>query len=296
MKISALIALFFLISAPNYLHSQDFHHDYEAVFKALTTAYPAHIKTASKDLLEYSYPALLVRDKVFYWVEGRLLPSEDVTNWEAFAPSDFYYYPREPENPSNYSPELVSYLENTAKSVRSRKPRPSSHSAFWNTLYDSYTRSGTENQLINTRFFGRLVVVHRFAWGPLRKVEEELAQLAKTDPSVQSYLNEITIIYSYIWRSIANTKKRSLHSYGVSIDTVNAKSKKPVYWLWQYVATPRTWLLGSPPSRRWNPPPKVVEVFEKYGFAWGGKWFFYDTIHFEYRPEILILNGYTVSL
>ena len=296
MKISVLIVFCFFISTSNYLHSQDFHHDYEAVFNALTTAYPAHIKTAPKNLVEHPYPALLVRDKVFYWVEGRLLPSEDVTNWQAFAPTSFYYYPREPENPSNYSPELVAYLENTAKLIRSKKSRPSSHSGFWNTLYDSHTRTGTETQLITTRFFRRLVVIHRFAWGPLKKVEEELTQLALIDPSVKSFLDEVTIVYTYIWRSIASTKSRSLHSYGISIDMVNAHNKKPVYWLWQYVATPRTWLLGSPPSRRWNPPPSVVKVFEKYGFAWGGKWFFYDTIHFEYRPEILLLNGYNVSL
>src|SRR5262245_1812136 len=27
--------------------------------------------------------------------------------------------------------------------------------------------------------------------------------------------------------------------------------------------------------------------FEKYGFIWGGHWYHYDTMHFEYRPELL---------
>jgi hypothetical protein len=30
-----------------------------------------------------------------------------------------------------------------------------------------------------------------------------------------------------------------------------------------------------------------VEVFERHGFIWGGKWNHYDTMHFEYRPELL---------
>jgi len=30
-----------------------------------------------------------------------------------------------------------------------------------------------------------------------------------------------------------------------------------------------------------------VAVFERHGFIWGGKWFHYDTMHFEYRPELL---------
>ncbi|MBP9613702.1 MAG: M15 family metallopeptidase, partial [Sulfurospirillum sp.] len=25
---------------------------------------------------------------------------------------------------------------------------------------------------------------------------------------------------------------------------------------------------------------------EKYGFVWGGRWYHYDTMHFEYRPEL----------
>ncbi|MEJ2663631.1 MAG: M15 family metallopeptidase, partial [Spirochaetia bacterium] len=29
--------------------------------------------------------------------------------------------------------------------------------------------------------------------------------------------------------------------------------------------------------------------FEKYGFIWGGKWYHYDTMHFEYRPELLVI-------
>ena len=34
-------------------------------------------------------------------------------------------------------------------------------------------------------------------------------------------------------------------------------------------------------------PHKIVEIFERHGFIWGGKWYHYDTMHFEYRPELL---------
>lgn len=33
-------------------------------------------------------------------------------------------------------------------------------------------------------------------------------------------------------------------------------------------------------------PLEIVGVFEKYGFVWGGRWYHFDTMHFEYRPEI----------
>jgi hypothetical protein len=34
-------------------------------------------------------------------------------------------------------------------------------------------------------------------------------------------------------------------------------------------------------------PFEIVRIFEKHGFIWGGKWYHYDTMHFEYRPELL---------
>jgi len=37
-------------------------------------------------------------------------------------------------------------------------------------------------------------------------------------------------------------------------------------------------------------PVAVVRVFEAHGFVWGGKWRFFDTIHFEYRPELLLFS------
>jgi hypothetical protein len=34
-------------------------------------------------------------------------------------------------------------------------------------------------------------------------------------------------------------------------------------------------------------PQEIVEIFEKHGFIWGGKWSHFDLMHFEYRPEML---------
>ncbi len=35
-------------------------------------------------------------------------------------------------------------------------------------------------------------------------------------------------------------------------------------------------------------PWEIVRIFEAHGFIWGGKWYHYDTMHFEYRPELLM--------
>ena len=34
-------------------------------------------------------------------------------------------------------------------------------------------------------------------------------------------------------------------------------------------------------------PQEIVEIFEKHGFIWGGKWSHFDLMHFKYRPELL---------
>ncbi len=54
------------------------------------------------------------------------------------------------------------------------------------------------------------------------------------------------------------------------------------YWLWKAGAA------GTPAGYRNRIPAKIVEIFEKHGFIGGGKWHHYDTMHFEYRPELLI--------
>jgi D-alanyl-D-alanine carboxypeptidase len=33
-----------------------------------------------------------------------------------------------------------------------------------------------------------------------------------------------------------------------------------------------------------------VRIFEKQGFVWGGYWYHFDTMHFEYRPELLAVK------
>ena len=34
-------------------------------------------------------------------------------------------------------------------------------------------------------------------------------------------------------------------------------------------------------------PNEIAAIFEAHGFIWGGKWYHFDTMHFEYRPELL---------
>ena len=47
------------------------------------------------------------------------------------------------------------------------------------------------------------------------------------------------------------------------------------------------WLAENPDKRGIADTTWFYEpIFEKYGFVWGGRWYHYDTMHFEYRPEL----------
>ena len=82
----------------------------------------------------------------------------------------------------------------------------------------------------------------------------------------------------YVCRNIAGTTQRSGHGYGIAIDIATKRSH---YW---------RWAKGGPsgtPVYRNEIPLEIVGIFEKHGFIWGGRWYHYDTMHFEYRPELL---------
>lgn len=36
-------------------------------------------------------------------------------------------------------------------------------------------------------------------------------------------------------------------------------------------------------------PMQIVDAFERHGFTWGGRWNHYDTMHFEYRQELVAI-------
>lgn len=79
---------------------------------------------------------------------------------------------------------------------------------------------------------------------------------------------------TFNYRHIAGTQRLSCHSYGIAID-INVDYSN--YWRWDK---------GEYHYRN-KIPFEIVDIFEKYGFIWGGYWYHYDTMHFEFRPELL---------
>jgi len=101
----------------------------------------------------------------------------------------------------------------------------------------------------------------------LKKVINELKTLPK---KYTKYITNIAGTYNF--RYIKDTNRLSAHSYGIAIDL---NVKQSAYWKWdrEYKFKNRI-------------PKEIVDIFEKHGFIWGGRWYHYDTMHFEYRPEL----------
>lgn len=87
-----------------------------------------------------------------------------------------------------------------------------------------------------------------------------------------------TAASTYNCRPIAGTSQPSPHGFGIAIDIA---VKPSGYWRWQKGAP------GATGDHTHDLAEEIVAVFEKHGFIWGGKWAHFDTMHFEYRPELL---------
>ena len=108
----------------------------------------------------------------------------------------------------------------------------------------------------------------------LQKVSRDLDLLPE---AMSQYLVPMSGIYNC--RPIAETNRLSVHAFGAAID-INAKFGD--YWLWS--KRPDGALVW-----RNRIPQEVVEIFERHGFIWGGRWYHFDSLHFEYRPELIAL-------
>jgi len=137
-----------------------------------------------------------------------------------------------------------------------------------------HTEEEVRRQLEPVEILGQPLLVHRRARAAFQRVGARLEALVKRDPGLRPFLESLGGTFN--WRKIANTDRQSAHSFGVSLD-INVK--RSAYWEWQTPKEPIRWRNSIPQA--------IVDAFEAEGFIWGGRWYHYDTMHFELRPELL---------
>jgi peptidoglycan L-alanyl-D-glutamate endopeptidase CwlK len=143
--------------------------------------------------------------------------------------------------------------------------------AFFKKMYGS-SSSEVQRNLVSVKWVDGSSVDFSSVNGAADKLAEVAADLQQLGSEYMKYLKNIGGAFN--WRNIAGTHRLSNHSFGTAID-INTKYSN--YWQWS----------GSMEYRN-QIPIEIVEIFEKHGFIWGGKWYHFDTMHFEYRPEMLM--------
>lgn len=190
---------------------------------------------------------------------------------------------------ARYDPVLYRYVAGPLISIPRPVPYPYNRS---NDLLVALIGETQREIVASCRwvpFLDHRVFVHEICAGALQRIESRLYAISRSSPEVRAYINDIRIVFSRDGRKVDGTDNLSYHAYGLALDIVPRDYRgKQVYWRWSSVWN-SSWE-RMPLSERWQPPQRVIEVFEENGFIWGGKWYHFDTIHFEYRPEILILN------
>jgi len=217
-----------------------------------------------------------VGEHAIYFQDGRMLGEGHLGQADQYDPF-FYAYSLEPlEEP----PPLE---DSPAQSV--------------DVLEVFFGRSESEirRHCESVTFLNRRLFVNTLAVEPLQAVQREILAAADRDKKVARWIEALEVAYSFMDKGIAGSTSRSYHTWGLAVDLIpESYDGKQVYWRWSRVYNRQGWH-RIPLAERWSPPPAVVKAFERHGFVWGGKWAHFDTMHFEYRPEILYYNRMVAS-
>jgi hypothetical protein len=147
---------------------------------------------------------------------------------------------------------------------------------FFKKMYGDCTKGEVARNLVSIVWlphtWGKTVSVTRIngVADQLKKISAEIDQL---DPAIRRAAYPIAGVLSC--RPVADTGKMSMHGYAAAIDLNLSFSD---YWLWS--AKSKAIVYKN------RMPQQIVDIFERHGFIWGGKWYHFDTMHFEYRPEL----------
>ncbi len=230
--------------------------------------------TANRQRLVAAYPELLERvdGDTLVWRDGTRMPFADGTPRKALA--DWL------ANPAIDDIFAIPYPLGVAtppgKDMDPGRARPA---PLFDKMYGDCRKGEVTAHLVSVRWLPKLskqrVQVTRIN-GVNRKLAAVSAELEALPPRFHAYL--LPAAGGYACRPIAGTDRTSAHGQGIAVDIAVKRSH---YWRWSKAAAD-----GSLPWRN-DIPMQIVRVFEKHGFIWGGRWYHYDTMHFEYRPELL---------
>lgn len=167
----------------------------------------------------------------------------------------------------------------TKKLQKNEDPGRIRNEAFFRKIYGN-SKAEVESKLVEVSWCPKLVnqKIMITSVNGIDKIVSKLSAELDNHPEFKPYL--LNIAGTFAWRNIAGSNRLSMHSFGMTMD-INLE--KTNYWQWDCKCKNESVKL----KYKNKIPLELVEIFEKYGFIWGGKWYHYDTMHFEYRPELI---------
>lgn len=238
--------------------------------------------TVATDLarLQTAYPDFIQRVTTEYvlWRDGSKMPmqeSDSTRNAEKLAAPDLrdqidhvQYKAGKPLSPPQGDPGRVRYDPFFRKMYGNTSAEVEEH------LTTIYWMSGVFGQ----RYPLQVTTVN----GVDKKLQQVSDALEKLPPLYYPFLENPG--GAFVWRVVARAPRLSPHSFGIAIDLNTRYSN---YWQWDLKKAGQPVSEAAPLIYHNQIPWEIVDIFEKQGFIWGGKWYHYDTMHFEYRPELL---------
>jgi hypothetical protein len=243
------------------------------MFAAVTSLFAREQVRDALDALVTSYPGALADhdDKSLRWRDGTVMPASDSAESKTFSELlqhasivDMFRIPY-PRGPLEKPPAVDA------------DPGRFRNTAFFTKMYGDCQKGEVTPHLVSLPWLPK-------TWGKSIRitsangVEERLRAISAEIDALPDKIKRAAYptAGTYNCRAVADTGEPSPHSYGIAIDLNLAFSD---YWYWRPHDRPIT--------HRNRMPEEIVAIFEKHGFIWGGKWYHFDTMHFEYRPELL---------
>ena len=224
--------------------------------------------------LKSAYPDFIagIKDNQLMWTDSTKMIFDDnilnkshdsLLNFPDIEDQFFYKYPMD----SNYIDILFQNYD----------PGRIRNDAFLKKMYGNTEKEVKENLVeiiwLPSSDSSKLLVSR------INGIDKKLEQISQELDNLPDELKKFVIkpAGTFKWRVISGTDRLSAHSFGIAID-INVEYSN--YWKWDVDSKKEFKYKNKIPLQ-------IVKIFEKHGFIWGGKWYHYDTMHFEYRPELM---------
>lgn len=231
----------------------------EAAGRRIAAAYPDHLAA--------------VEDGVLVWRDGSRMPIDDGQGQKRF--EDWLATPDLEDMLAQPYPAGAAA---TAPALNA-DPGRARNAAFFNRMYGDCRKGEVARHLTDVvwlpRKSGQRLQITRIN-GVDRKLAAVSAELDLLPARFDGYL--VPSAGTYNCRPIAGTDRVSAHGHGIAIDIATRHAS---YWRWTGSRA------GGHVAYANSVPMEIVRIFEKHGFIWGGRWYHFDTMRFEYRPELL---------